>query len=367
MKKSKFLFILIISIFFLSTNIYANDDVMGTFNMLDTGELNTLTNTSSFTISGLFSDLLSGELPFTFSGILNYIIEKTFSEIILNISLFRNLILIALLSAFFSNISDSLKSSQASELAFYAFYIAIVTILYNSFYLAYLICFDLINSIYNFIIASIPLISSSILLNGSVTYLSAFNPILFFFTDTIIVLVKTIILPFILCIASLDIINRINDKEILSNFCKTGKQVISWILKLLSGLFISLLAIIRVTAPIYDGLLSKTAKVSISAVPVVGSSLSSALDTAIYLGKSTKNGALVALLILLVIYIGIYFIKLGSFLIIYKVSAIVIEPIADKKISKSISVVGDYIGYFIACCFFVSLMFIFSILSVISL
>ncbi len=365
MKKIAILTLLLLLSF--STNVFANDDISQSFNMLDTGELNTLTSTTSFSLSELFSDLLHGNLPFSITGIINYIFTKTFSEVLLNISLFRNLILITILSAFFTNISSSIKSSDASNLAFYSFYIAIITILYNSFYLAYLICFDLIDSIYNFIIASIPLISSTILLSGSTTYFTAINPLLFFFTDTVIIVIRTVVLPFILCIASLDIINRINDKEIFSNFCKTGKQIISWSLKLFSGFFISLLAIIRVTAPIYDGLINKTAKVSISAIPVVGSSLSNALDTAIYLGKTTKNGALVALIILLIAYIGVYFIKLVSFLVIYKVSAIIIEPIADKKISKSISIVGDYIGYFIACCFFVSLMFVFSLLSIISL
>ncbi len=366
MKKRLYLLVFIF-IFLFSTKIYANDQIVDTFNMLDTGELNTLTNTESFSITQLFQDLISSNLDLSFGSIFSYIIEKTFSEVLLNMALIRNLILITILSAVFNNISSSFKSSESSELAFYTFYIAIVTILYNSFYLAYQVCFNLIDSLYNFCIASIPLISSTILLSGNPMFLTAINPVLYFFTQTVIILTRTLLLPFILCIASIDIINRINDKEILSNFCKTGKQVISWVLKLFSGFFISVLAIIRISAPIYDGLVNKTAKIGISAVPVVGSSLSSALDTAIYLGKSVKNGASVALIILLVMYISIYFIKLVSFLIIYKVTAIAIEPICDKKISKSISLVGDYVGYFIACSFFVSLMFVFLILTVISL
>lgn len=367
LKKNTLFILILIILYFNKIYIYANDDLMSTFNMLDTSSLDTLTSASSFSISSLFADLLSGKLPLSFFEILNYIIKTLFSEIFLNISLVRNIIIITLLSAFLTNISDTLKSSDASTLAFYTFYIAIITILYNSFYLAYQVCFTLIDNIYNFIIASIPLISSTILLSGNTMFLTSFNPILYFFTDTVIIVIKTIVLPFILCVASLDIINRINDKEILSNFCKTGKQIISWSLKLFSGLFISILTVIRITSPVYDGLLNKTAKIGMSAIPIVGTSLSSALDTAIYLGRSTKNGVLVALLILLICYISIYFIKLGSFLIIYKISAIAIEPIADKKISLSINIIGDYIGYFIACCFFVSLMFIFSILSIISL
>ncbi len=363
----KFFTFLIIFILIYNTKVFANSDISQSFNMLDYKDLNALTTTESFSFVDLFNDLVSGQVDLSFSAVLSYIIDKTFSEVYLNIALIRNLLVITILSAFFSNISDSLKSSDSSKLAFYTFYIAIVTILYNSFYLAYQISFELIDSIYNFCIASIPLISSAILLSGNPVFLASINPLLWFFTNTVIIMTRTIILPFILCIASLDIINRITDKEILSNFAKTGRQVISWSLKLLSGLFISFLTIIRITAPTYDTLISKTTKVGISAVPVVGSSLSSAFDTAIFLGKTTKNGALVALLIALCMYISIYFIKLTSFMIIYKLAAIAIEPIADKKISKSISLVGDYVGYFIATSFFISLMFVFSVLTIISL
>ncbi len=363
----KFFTFLIIFIFMYQTKVFANSELTETFSLLDYKELNNLTTTESFSIVTLFNELINGTIDLSFGSILSYIIDKTFSEVALNIALIRNLLVITILSAFFSNISDSLKSSDSSKLAFYTFYIAIVTILYNSFYLAYQISFELIDSIYNFCVASIPLVSSAILLSGNPVFLASVNPLLWFFTNTVIIATRTMILPFILCIASLDIINKISDKDILSNFAKTGKQAISWALKLLSGLFISLLTIIRITAPTYDTLISKTTKVGISAVPIVGSSLSSAFDTAVFLGKSTKNGALVALLISLCMYIGVYFIKLTSFMIIYKLSAIAIEPIADKKISKSISLVGDYVGYFIATSFFISLMFIFSILMIISL
>ncbi len=366
----KKIFIILMILVLLSTDItFASEisDIETTFNMLDYNDLNTLTQTENFSFTKLFSDLMSGQLEFSIGAIFTYTIQKLFSETILNIALIRNILIICILSAFFSNISDTLKSSEASKLAFYTFYISIVTILYNLFYLAYQITFELINSIYNFCVASIPLISSSVLLSGNPVFLTAINPLLWFFTNTVIIFVKTIILPFILCIASLDIINRISDKDILSNFCATGKQLISWSLKLLSGLFISFLALIRITAPAYDTLVSKTAKMGIATVPVVGSSLSSAFDTAVFLGKSTKNGALVALLIALCVYISIYFIKLCSFVIIYKISAIAIEPITDKKISKSISLVGDYVGYFIAAAFFTCLMFVFSVLTIISL
>lgn len=345
---------------------YANS-IDETFDMLDTSEISDIASDNGLSFKTLVLDLLSGKVSLNPIDIFNNVIEKIFGEIILNIELIRNLVLIAVLSSFFTTMSSSFKSEETSKLASYTCYVAAVTILYDSFYLAYLISFDLINSIYNFCIASIPLISSAILLSGNPSFLVAFNPLLYIFIQTVIVLIKNVVLPFVLLIASIDIINKITDREILSNFCKTGKQIISWSLKGLSGLFISMLALARVTAPIADNLINKSAKVGISAVPVVGSSLSSALDTAVFLGKSAKNGAMSALIILLVIYLATYFIKLVSFVILYKIVAIVIEPISDKKLSNTISVVGDYVGYFLACTFFVATMFIFSILMIISL
>lgn len=336
-------------------------------NILDYENIDTLTNATGFSFYDLFSKMMSGDISLNPTDILNYIISHIFSEVFLNMALIRNLVVITILSALLTTISSSFKNNEASKLAFYACYIAIITILFNSFYLSYLVVIEIVDSIYNYTIASTPLITSAILLSGNPSFLAGFNPMLFFFTQTVIVLVKTVLLPFILCIASLDIINKITDKDILSNFTKTGRQVITWSLKTLSALFMSVLAIIRVVAPITDGIINKTAKTTISFVPVVGSSLSNAYDTAIYIGKSTKNGAMVALLIALIMYIGVYIIKLTSFLVVYKAVAIIIEPVSDKKISKVINLVGDYVGYFIGASFFVCSMFVFSVLMIISL
>lgn len=358
----------IVFIFLFATKTYATTlENSIDASMLKTDEIDTLTKTENFSFTALFEKVLTNEISLNPVSILNEIIKMVFSEIFLNISLIRNLILICVLSSFFTVISDSFKNKEASKLAFYTCFLAIITILYNSFYLAYEISITLIDYIYNFVIVSLPLISGSILISGNPSFLVGFNPVIFFFTEVVIIIIKTILFPFILCISSLEIINNLTDKDILSTFSKTGRQVISWALKGLSGLFISVISVIRITAPIADNLLNKSAKVGISIVPVVGSSLSNALDTALFLGKSIKNGAMVSLLIALVIYISVYFIKLFSFVIIYKVTAIAIEPIADKKICKTINIVSDYVGYLISCCFFASMMFVFAVLMIISL
>ncbi len=370
MKKILLIYVLCLVIF-IPTNVLGNDTVSDIMkNQLESLELKELEDISQnefgFSFKKLVTDIVSGKY-FSVEKIVNTIVNRLFSDVNENRNIIRNLIIVGILSAMLTNVSTAFTSTDVSSLAFYVCYVVIVSILYASFSLVFNTAFTFINSINTVVVASMPVVYGTLVLSGNPAYLAGFGPIVLVFSNVIIVFVTNIILPLILSLASLELINNITEKEILSLFTKTARQALSWVMKIICTLFVTVLTMQRVTAPMVDGLVSKAAKFSVNVVPVVGGALSGAVDTVLYIGKITKNSAMIGIIALLILYIGIYFIKIVSFLIVYKVVAICMEPIGDKRIVKTINIAGDYVGYLLSCCAIVGFMSIFSLMMVISL
>lgn len=345
-----------------------NKEIKNNLEVLDTKELeNIMMDDLEFDFRNLMIDSITGDITLSPAKILNNFINELFKDIKLNLSLVTSVVVIGILSSILTNMTNSFKSTSVGELAFYVCFIAIIISLYSSFNIAYGIAIGLLNKIYSIVIASIPLVFGTIALSGSPTFLYTYSPLIMFLANTIIVIVRDYLFPLILFFASIEIINNITTKDVLSVFCKNGKGLIKWIIKGLAIVFISVLSMQRITAPAVDGLISKSAKLSLSALPIVGQVLTEAVDTALYIGDITKNGALAALIIAFVLFVSLYFIKLISFLIIYKIIPILLEPIGDKRIIKTIEVVSDYIGILISALGLVSFLFIFSIIIAVSI
>lgn len=365
--------LIIIFCLFMPVNVNAQSlnlqsEINSNIEILDTGELERLTYENlNFDFKNLMVDSINGGITLSPAKIMNNFISELFKDIKLNMSLVTTLVVIGILSSILTNMSDSFKDTSVGELAFYVCFIAIIISLYSSFNIAYGIAQNLLNSIYSLVIASVPIIFGTIALSGSPAFLYTYSPLIMFLADTIIVVVNTYVFPLILTLASIEIINNITKKEVLSIFCKNGKSLIRWSIKGMAVVFISVLSLQRITAPAVDGLISKSAKLSLSALPVVGQVLSEAVDTALYIGDITKNGALVAVLIVFIMYCSLYFIKLVSFLVIYKIVPILLEPVGDKRIIKTIECVSDYIGILISSLGLVSFLFIFSIIIAVSI
>lgn len=343
-------------------NINLENQINNNVDLLEIDQLEKISRENlNFDFKNLIVDSINGNLTFSPDKIISNFLNELFKDVKLNLSLVATIIVIGILSSILTNMPSSLDNS-VSELAFYVCFIAIIISLYSSFNICYGIGKNLLDNIYTLVIASIPLIYGTIALSGSPTYLYTYSPLIMFLADTIIVIVNNYVFPFVLVLASIEIINNITTKEVLTSLCKNGKSLINRCIKGLAILFMAVLSMQRITAPAVDGLMVKSAKLSLSALPIVGQVLSEAVDTAIYIGDITKNGALIGLIIFFIMYVSLYFIKILSFMVIFKIVPILLEPIGDKRIIKTIDAISDYIGILFSSIGLVSFLFIFSII-----
>ncbi|MGL5086919.1 MAG: stage III sporulation protein AE, partial [Clostridium sp.] len=152
--------------------------------------------------------------------------------------------------------------------------------------------------------------------------------------------------------------NNISTEHKIDNFCKLLKQITLWLQGIILTVFIGLLTVRGITSSTIDAVTLKTAKFAIdNFVPIVGKSFSDAISAVAGYSLIIKN-AISSIGLIVIILLMLYpVLKLILMAFVYKVSAALIEPISDKRITNSIAAAGDALILIMSCVLSISLMF----------
>lgn len=284
---------------------------------------------------------IKGEIDYSLSNILKGILSVIFKEIPGYFSLIGKLLVISMLCAFLSNLAESFKSKSTSQVGFYVCYIVLIILLLQSFQIAMEVARSTIETMVLIIQSSLPMLLTLMIASGAVTTGAIFEPIIIFSIQTIALFIKSILLPFIFFTAILGIVNSLSDKDLLKKMVELFNQIIDWVIKGIALLFIGIMSLNGLTAPVLDGVINRAAKTAVGVVPVVGEALSGAVDIVMNCSLLIKNAVGVGTILLLCIYCLLPLIKMLLFLIVYKLTAALIEPISDKRIVNCISDTGN--------------------------
>jgi stage III sporulation protein AE len=277
------------------------------------------------------------------------------------------MVIIAVLSAVLTALSLSLKNKAVADLGFYVIYIIIVALLFDSFMQCVNVMRNFAGELGRLVEASVPLMVSLLLFSGNPTGAAVMNPLAVFAAGTVQVVLRDIIAPVLIFSAILEIVNNLSSREMLSRLTELAKKGVKISLGVLSGLFMGVLTLHRVTSPIVDGAAVKTARYAANAIPVVGQALTSAVDIAILWSDAAKSAVLAAVIIIIILMCLPIIIKTAAFTIIYKFTAAIIEPICDKRIVSAINAAGSLASLILAACTLAAVSFIFMVLIMISL
>ena len=193
---------------------------------------------------------------------------------------------------------------------------------------------------------------------GGLTQAATMDPIVLGATILIPQLYLNIIIPLILSSFVLQFANNMTNGSKLSNLCDIAKKSTIWIQGIIITIFIGLLTVRGITSSTIDAVTLKTTKFAIdNFIPIVGKSFSDAISSVAGYSLIIKNaiGSIGLIVIILIILYPIIKIVLSS--IIFKLSASLLEPIADKRITKSIAAAGESLTLIMSCVLCVSLMF----------
>lgn len=309
---------------------------------------------------------LKGELNLSFKGILFGFLKKLFNEIVINSKMLSQLIIISILCSLLNNLTNSFGNNGTSEIAFYACYLVIAGILVKGFIVAMTVGQQAIDNMVSFMQSLMPVLLTLLMAAGSITASALFKPIIVASIGITSTIMRDIILPLVFFSAILAIVNNLPSKIQVAKLASLIKQTSITLIGLVLTIFLGIVTIEGVLASSTDGVTLRTAKFAVDRfIPIVGGFMSDAVDTVLGCSLLIKNAIGVVGLIIILIIVTFPMLKILSLIIIYKITAVLIEPISDPKIVNCLNDMSSSLVIVFATVISVAIMFFIAVTAVV--
>ena len=271
-------------------------------------------------------------------GILKVVGKETLNSV----RTIASIMIVIIIHSILKSISEGLENQGIAKISYYVQYILIVTLIMSNFSQVISMVKDSVNTLIAFSNTLIPLLFTLVLTTGNMISANLLQPVLLFMVTFIGNFISNIIIPMALASTVLGIVSKISEYVQLDKLSKFFKSSVVWILGVVLTLFVSLVSVEGSLSSSVDGITAKTAKAAVSSfIPVVGKILGDAVDTVIGCTSILKNAVgIVGVIVILGICIT-PIIKLVLLMTTYYLGSAICEPIADAKIVKLLSEIGD--------------------------
>jgi stage III sporulation protein AE len=270
--------------------------------------------------------------------LLNFILD----EVKVNFTLIIKLMIIVFLSGIIKNLQGSFKESTVGELAYFACYAAVVTLVALGFQSVLQYAGEVLDTVDRITGFAIPSMLALLISSGNIVSGSALQPILLLAIQGTVKAFRVVFLPLCLLSGILYLANGLSEKIKISGMAGLLKQVVTWGLAGILTLYGSLVTIQGVTGAVLDGAATKTAKVAMNTfIPVAGKYMADATDTIINCALIVKNTAGVATMAVTLATCFVPILKIFVIIMLYRFTAAIIEPVAEERLFECLTDLSD--------------------------
>lgn len=343
--------------------VYASNDLNDDINYDEIQEVidNIMERGDAMDFSDYVNKLISGEEPFSLSGIGNKLIQSFKGEMNAHLTTFGRLISISLIAAIFTNLSMAFKYHQVSETGYYVTYLLLFALLISSFISASNIASTVIGEVLDFMKALVPAYFMSVALSsGSMSSFAFYKVALMIITLVDFIIVRAVI-PLVNFYLIIVLSNNLSKEDMLSKLAGLLEIVIKWTLRSLLAAVIGFQTIQGLIVPVVDQVKRSVVFRASSALPGVGNTIGSVAETVIGSGMLLKNAIGVAGLVVIIIICSIPIIQLLAVTLIYRFSSAALQPISDKRIIECISASAKSAQMLLQCVVVGAILFLLSI------
>lgn len=342
----------------LNSNDEVDSKINGLYDYINTMKTDVELINELDPISYIQSYIEDGQGNISFSKVLSAAISLFFREVKAVLSLAFSIIVIGIICSLFKNIQSAFSSEGISQVAFYSCYALLIIILSKTFIISLSLAKDVIVQITGFMDKVLPVLVVMLAAAGGITQAATMDPIILGATILVPKIYTNVIIPLILMTFVLQFTNNISTETKLSNLCSMMKKTTLWAQGIILTIFVGLLTIRGITSSTIDAVTLKTTKYAIdNFVPIVGKSFSDAIASMAGYSLIIKN-AIGSIGLIVIILILIYpIIKIILSALIFKLSAALLEPITDKRITSSIAAAGESLILVMSCVLSISIMF----------
>ena len=270
-----------------------------------------------------------------------------FDELKGNIKVAMTILVLALLSSILKSLDNSFSSNAVSQITTYIVFITMVSLTLIGFKDVLEICNNTIDSTIGIMQVIMPILIALLALMGCPITSSVLN-----------VIFKKFIFVSISIAFAILVVNNISKHIKLKKLSSFIKQINLVCIGAMFTIYLGLVSIQGLYVTSVDNFTVKTAKFAIgNFIPVVGGFVSDSVDILLSSSQLIKGvfGG-----IGLIVLVGICLVpvtKIASIILVYKVSAIAVEPIGEDSISSFLNEVANLMMILLACIIAITIMF----------
>lgn len=336
-------------IILLPIRTHAQEKIMEELDFTEVEQMLDETLDEDISFSDMVSELIEGKLPLNADTVIEMAKKAFLSEIQQNISSMVYVLLLAVLSALLTNFTKVFEQSKTADIGFYIVYLLLLAVLLQSFRTVHGVAGQVLGQMTEFMKLLMPTYMLTIAASGGGTTAAVFYEFLIALIYGVSFVLFRLILPLCSIYVVLSLVNYISREDMLSKTAELVKTVVQWGLKTMLTVVVGLNIVQGILTPAVDSFRSSTIHKAVSAVPGIGGTMNAVTEAIVGSGMLIKNGVGVGILILLVIISLVPLLKMVVFLLLYKVTGAIIQPISDKRMLDCINAVGEGARLLLKC------------------
>ncbi len=307
----------------------------------------------------IIQSILRGDPIFNFHDIIGAITGHFMQEVHESILLGVQLVVICIIIGLLKNLADSFSQDTVSNLAVIVCSCCVIVLCLKAFMDIYHVCSEAVDTMTVTMQALLPILVPRLITMGGFASGGILNPFIVTAITIFNSILQRIIMPAVYVACVFILVNSLSEKDYVKKLALLIRSVAVAVMGLMVTMFSGLTMLQGIVTRTADGMLAKTAKYSVdNFVPIVGGFAADSMDLIMSCAAVIKNGVGIFGLIIILTLLIIPMLKILAVALVFKVSAVIIEPIGSKAISDSLNEVGNTVITLSVILLLVAMMFI---------
>lgn len=319
--------------------------------------INGTNSVSEISFSDMVELLIEGNFDEFLTETGQYIVDILTSEVRSSKNMFWQVIVIAAVSALFTNFAEAFDNGQVGETGFFISYLMISTLMMTSFLTAYNLVSTLIEVMVEFIMALIPSFYLAVVFTGKSMASMAFYELTVAAAGVVEWLFLKILLPATKVYIALVTANNMTKEGQLGRLTELTIKAVQWSSKSLFGIVIGVSVVQNMVLPYADSVKTSLITKTLSSLPGIGGAIESASGLIFGTANLIKNGIGTAALVFIAAVCLLPVLKILIINLIMQGTAALVQPVADKRITEAIVQYADGMKALLFIIFYTAALF----------
>lgn len=287
-------------------------------------------------------------------GLLKYFFDTLFN----NAELLGGILILAVLAAVLESMQSAFERQAVSQVAYSMIFLVLMVLAIGSFTEAIGYAKHAIQSMNDFMLATVPIMTGLLAASGAMGSAAFFHPLVLLAVQVVSNLVFIVVFPLIFFSAVLDITSALSPRYRLTRLAGLLRNSGAAVLGFGFSIFLGITAVQGAGRGIADGVALRTVKVSVGAfVPVVGKAVADAAETIASASLLVKNAVGITGLIIVACIALFPALKILAVSFIYNGGAALMQPLGDTPLVACLGALGKSLLFVFASVAAVALMF----------